>query len=344
MRKFYIDNIRWTVIILVVIHHVICVFNSTGVIMNFNAPGIPAMDIFAYFVYPWIMPCMFLIAGISARYSLEKRTEKKFAKERIRKLLVPFLFGIVVIAPLTAIITFNSIGLWDDFAEVPKLILYLIMMFSGMGPLWFLLELFVVSMIFIIIKHFDKNDKIWKTGIKANILIIILMFIPIFLSAQVLNFLSVFRNALFLLLFLLGYYVFSHEKIQAEIKRYHIPLLIVALILFILQAFMFWGQNFSEIVNNWIVMLYTWFMVLAVIGSSQVWLNCSNKFTEYMNSRGFLIYILHYLLLNAIAYAITTCWNLPVILNYVLVLVFTAIATFALSEVVYRIPGFKTLL
>ena len=56
MRKTYIDNIRWITVVLVVIYHVIYMFNGVtefGVLGPFgeNQP----QDVFQYAVYPWFM-------------------------------------------------------------------------------------------------------------------------------------------------------------------------------------------------------------------------------------------------------------------------------------------------
>lgn len=344
MRKHYIDNIRWTIIILVVIHHVICIFNSTGVVVNFNAPGIPALDVFAYFVYPWFMPCMFLIGGMSAKYSLNRRTNKQFLVERVNKLLIPFLIGMLIIAPLVGIFTFN-ISVWSGISSLPIVIKGLIIMVSGMGPLWFLIQMLIISMIFMIVKSLDTKEKLWTLGGKANIWILLLMYIPCLGCAQVLNFMYTFRNGLFLILFLLGYFVFSHDKVQKELEKYHVILLIVAAILFVIELQRFWGKSFSdlEVINNYLVFLYGWIMMLAVIGNFKVYFNFSNRFTNYIGSRSFLIYIFHYLPMNIIAYCIVTYLKLPIILNYVLVLILSFAVTIIICEVVYNIPGIKFL-
>lgn len=74
MRKNYLDNIRWTVIILVLVFHVVSIFSSCGAVMSINAPGIPALDTIGYLIYPWFMCLLFVVSGICARISLEKGT------------------------------------------------------------------------------------------------------------------------------------------------------------------------------------------------------------------------------------------------------------------------------
>ena len=92
MRKTYIDNIRASVVLIVLIYHVCYMFNGVGVPGGIpNAENIPAFDVLAYVVYPWFMVLLFVVSGMSARYSLQKRTIKQFLRERIGKILLSSL-------------------------------------------------------------------------------------------------------------------------------------------------------------------------------------------------------------------------------------------------------------
>jgi hypothetical protein len=82
MRKLYIDNIRWITVVLVVLYHVIYMFNGIetfGVIGPFS--DVQYQDAFQYIVYPWFMLLLFAVSGMSARYELEHRSEKEFIKK-----------------------------------------------------------------------------------------------------------------------------------------------------------------------------------------------------------------------------------------------------------------------
>ena len=51
------------------------------------------------FVSQWGMPLFFVIAGFAAYHSLARRTAGGFVMDRIRRLMVPFVFGILVLVP-----------------------------------------------------------------------------------------------------------------------------------------------------------------------------------------------------------------------------------------------------
>ena len=64
----------------------------------------PLVDIVASFiisfVVTWAMPLIMLIAGIAIQYSLRKRGAGEFVRDRLLRLLVPFLVGLVLTMPL----------------------------------------------------------------------------------------------------------------------------------------------------------------------------------------------------------------------------------------------------
>ena len=67
MRKYYIDNVRWATVVLVVIYHVIYMFNSIttegviGPITTFHG-----QDVIEYLLYPWFIVILFIISGMCA--------------------------------------------------------------------------------------------------------------------------------------------------------------------------------------------------------------------------------------------------------------------------------------
>ncbi len=52
-----------------------------------------------YFFSRWRMALLFLIAGIGTHYALRRRSAGEYAGERTKRLLVPVLFGMLVIVP-----------------------------------------------------------------------------------------------------------------------------------------------------------------------------------------------------------------------------------------------------
>ena len=340
MRKTYIDNIRWATVLLVLIYHICYMFNGVGVLGGIpNAKNIPAFDVLAYVVYPWFMVLLFVISGISARYSLQKRNIKQFLKERAVKLLVPSTLGLFAIHWITG---YFNIKIGGGLPYIPKALIYPISAVSGTGPLWFIQMLFVFSCILALIKKIDKKDKVWKVCKKANLPIILSLFVVIFGAAQILNMpvLTTYRFGIYFAAFFIGYYVFSHNEVQEKMERVCIPMLCLAVIGAICYTVYYFGSDYtaSKCLKSIITNLYLWIVVLAILGCAKRYCGGETAFSRYMAKSSFGFYILHYPVLTVVCYLLHYCFDFPAIYNYVIAFVAELLITFALYEVLKRIP------
>ena len=164
-RKHYIDNLRWMAILLLFPFHAAQVW-SGGEYSGFYiwSHTDTALYVFSNAVYPWYMTLLFTISGISCRYALQKRTDRQFAAERTKKLLIPFLFGLVVLVPVmtyVAEVFFNGYTgtYWQQyvlfFTKVTDLTGYR----GGFTPahLWFLIYLYLISFAALLIIRLQKK-------------------------------------------------------------------------------------------------------------------------------------------------------------------------------------------
>lgn len=338
MRKYYLDNMRWFIILLVLVFHVISIFSSCKGLMSFNEPGIPALDSIGYMIYPWFMSCMFAAAGVSAKYALKKRNSKEFVKERVRKLLIPFISYIILIGPFAADLSFKVNNLDKQLSKLPAFVIVLIKIVSGMGPSWFLLQLFFISLLLLLVLKLDKKQNLVELGSKCNLPILLLFYFPVLLSAQILYITYTFRNMLYLLMFLVGYYIFSQENIIRILKKYAPVLLGSGILLGVIQTYRCWGKVYQVVVNNWLVVLYTWIMVLAVFGCFARYFDKQSKYTARMSCLSFGIYLFHYVPLICIAYFLSAKCSLPYALNYMLTFAGTLGFAVMLAVIVNKIP------
>jgi len=346
-RKYFIDNIRSITVIIVIVYHVAYLFNSVGVVSNIGETGIPAFDTLCYFVYPWLMTIMFLVAGISARYALQKRTKKQFLKERALKLLIPWFGGIFLLGWITGWVTnqYNDIFMGN---YVPALIKYFIFCFIGMGPLWFNFELFIVSMVLLIFYKIDKNDRLLALAGRANIFVLLVLFLPFWGSSFLLNtpLITVFRNGIYLFVFLTGYYFFSQEKIIETLAKFRFPLLVAGIILGMIEVYYFYGKNFGDdnFLQHPLTNIYSWIMMMAILGCSQKYFNKTNKLMDYVKSRSFFWYLCHYPIMVFTAYILLSVFKLSMIYNYILLLILAFGTTIIFCEIMRLIPVLNYLL
>lgn len=340
MRKYYLDNIRWATVILVLFYHVCYMFNGVGILGGIpDAKNIPAFDVISCIIYPWFMVLLFVIAGISARYALQKRTGKQFLKERAVKLLVPSTLGLFVIHWITGYLNIKMGGGLD---YIPSALVYPISAVSGTGPLWFIQMLFLFSCLLVLFWKLDKGDRLWKFCKNVNFPVLLLLFLLVFGAAQILNLpvLTMYRFGIYFAAFLLGYYVFSHEEVQELTERYRIPVLCLAIIGAVFYAIIYGGSDFtsSDCLQSLMTNLYLWIVILAILEYGRKYFNRETGFTRYMTKSSFGIYILHYPVLIVSCCLLCHCLDLPAILNYIIAFAVEIPVTFAVYEMIKRIP------
>ena len=342
-RKHYLDNIRWITVVLVIVYHIIYMFNCSGVITNIPIQGIPILDTFCAFVYPWFMCLLFVISGMSTKYSLEKRTNKEFIKDRAKRILLPSIVGMFAYGWICGVITnqFTDIFMGNG-DQIPGIIKYFIYCLIGIGPLWFAQVLFVASLLIVLIRKIDKKDKLSKLGKKIKLWMLIPMAFLVWGSSFILNMpmITVYRFGIYLLMFLFGYYIFSNEIIQEMLKRYSIFLIVVSTIMGIIYSYLYYGNNYADInvLKHWFTNLYLWFAIIAILSFGKKYLDFNNKFTTYMTKNNFSFYVLHYEVELLLGYAVITYMKVPFAMNYIIILLCTIIVLPLLIEKIKRIP------
>lgn len=90
MRKHYIDNLRNMTILLLFPVHTFMIWNDFGSRFYIWQGENRLLSTLIVLVNPWFMPLLFVIAGMSARYALEKRSGKDYVIQRVHKLLIPY--------------------------------------------------------------------------------------------------------------------------------------------------------------------------------------------------------------------------------------------------------------
>lgn len=333
LRKNYIDNLRWGCILLLIPFHAAMAWNSWGegnyIWFNSNK----CLSTFIMFISPWYMPLLFILAGMSAKYSLNKRTESDFIKERIKKLLIPFFIGMVtIVAGMTYYADkFNnnySGSFFSHYGTFFTKFTDLTGYDGGWTPahLWFILYLFIISILSLgiiwIQKRFFYNFSC-KNIRKHQIYL--LGMIPI-IATPILN-VGEKSIGMYMSLYLIGYYVFAEDVVIEKIAICRVWNLVIMIVADIIDIYLFiWHENDNSIVNsiNSIMMYITlWFGILTIIGFARKEFNFSNSITRYFSAHSYKIYIIHFIWIVVFQFYISKAienigilYIIPVVLSY----------------------------
>lgn len=360
-RKNYLDNIRWMTVILVMVYHVVYIFNSQGVLSNFHVQGIEALDGFLYIVYPWFMAILFVVAGVSARYALSKRTGKAFLKDRLKRLIVPSIFVPMFFGWFGGWVT-NFYG--DMFQgkgdQIPGIVKYIIFCMSGEGPLWFARELFLASLVLVLIRKIDKKGKLEALCDHMKWWGFIILFLSFWGSSFLLNtpMIEVYRNGIYINSFLMGYYIFSNEK-HLEVLEKAKGFLVAAAVLCALGYYAYIrlviepqatdnilttvAYTSKSVLQHPFTNIFAWITILAVFSVARGSLNFCNGFSTYMTKANFGYYVLHYVCLTVVAFLVLEKTSLPVWACYVVNLFGMIVLTTVMYLVLSRIPVIRAL-
>ena len=347
MRRHWIDNLRWVTVLLVLLYHVIYFYNNKGVVggMGGFGDGPQYQDVVMYILYPWFMPLLFILAGISAKYALDRRSPSEWLKMRTRKLLVPSTIGLFFIGAAIGRINTMISPAVDTIESLPFGIKYLIWALSGTGPLWFIQDLWLFSIVLLIVRKLDSKGRFMALCSHAGMTTVILMGLLFWLGHQTLimepdpasaeGLWNLYKPIFYLIPFLMGYFVFSHGRVQDDLGRSWIPLMLSSTVSGVVLTMTGFGldntlpQYLCSPLNN----IYGWLMCLAMMGWFKTSFNRTGTFSSYMSRSSYGIYIVHYLVIATIGYFLKAKTQMPPVCIYILL----TIAVFTLSPLIYEV-------
>lgn len=150
-RRYDIDRLRVIAIALLLIYHVAIAFQPWGILIGFITNNEPCTWLWPpmMLLNVWRIPLLFFISGMGVCFSLQNRSLLQLLKERSLRILVPYIFGFLVIVPLQLLV-------WQQYYHLP------LSYNAGAAHLWFLGNIFVYvllcSPLFFYLKSKEKKE------------------------------------------------------------------------------------------------------------------------------------------------------------------------------------------
>ena len=323
-RRHDLDWVRVLVFSLLIFYHVGMFFVPWEWHIQNNDVSY-GMRLPMWFVNQWRLPLLFLISGMGTRFALSSRSLKEYITERHNRLVIPLIFGmIVIIAPQVYVERMVNGAGYSSFLD------FYPHYFSGVYPegnfswhhLWFLPYLFVYSVIlspvFIRIRSnpdspvmlFFKKALTHKTGL--FLLAVPLVLTELFLKPQfpvthnLVN--DWYAFAFYLIPFLYGYlFISAGEAFWNTMSRNKLPALLTGMLTF---SLMVWIDSLAggipaisllfplvKVIN-----LGAW--IIAITGYSAALLNRPSRILTYCNQAVYPFYIIHQTITVVAAYYI----------------------------------------
>jgi peptidoglycan/LPS O-acetylase OafA/YrhL len=148
-RLYYLDYLRVSLVLLVVIHHV-AMFYGAGAPVYYTEPppitqfrAFQGLLVFILFNQSFFMGALFLLAGYFVPGSYDRKGPASFVRDKLLRLGVPLLVFALVLHPVSGLATWlmpvelTGLASAPRWADYPGLI--------GLGPSWFIAMLLVFN-------------------------------------------------------------------------------------------------------------------------------------------------------------------------------------------------------
>lgn len=352
MRRYGFDWLRVFVIFLLFPFHTARVFDAwepnyvKGAINGFSTWFVAALGF-------WIMPLLFIIAGYSAYTALAKRTAKQYLKERVLRLLIPFLFGLLLIVPPQAYIARLEMGntgsclqfLGTYFIDFSDLSGYT----GGFTPahLWFILYLFVIScaLLPLLVSMRKRPEKLrWV----SNPWVMLLCVFPITLM-QALPDIGGKNPFYYGFLFLLGAIFATSDVFMDRLRRYKRLMLggglLAGTAYLVIAALYGWPEGWNAAGISYAILrnVAVWLLSLGVMGIADAYLNKPTKALSYLGRASYPVYLVHQTLLVVIAYFVVRS-SLPAAPQYIIIMLGSLAASVACFEICRHFKATRSVL
>lgn len=159
-RIAYIDNIRWTVIAMVVLMHACVTYSGMGS-WFYNEPTTQdiastlVFSLYQTFTQAFFMGLMFFLAGLMIPAAYDRKGFPRFVGDRAVRLGVPSLVFMLILEPLISGIRRVGTGegiVWAQFLSgYPDFVLSGRFL-SASGPLWFAIALLAFSVVYALVR------------------------------------------------------------------------------------------------------------------------------------------------------------------------------------------------
>lgn len=335
-RLFFIDWLRVIALGILWVYHTGLVFNG---VMNFsimNSESIPGLYDVLYFFHEWRLGLLFFVSGVGTYFAI-KKYGSGFIKERVRRILIPLIFGVLIIVPPQIYIE----RIYNGFYYDSYLQFYLQSFGKGFYPygdiswqhLWFLAYLFLYSAIVILTYSFFAKIKILLYKITPLLMIIPLIVSEALLKPYSLGVQNIVQDmAMFVSYFLIyccGILFCSNISIFEKIQQQKHICLIAAIVLTILTYLLplilkvaYGIYNLDYYIDSFIHSAHRWFCILAIVGYAIKYLNKENRFISATNPAVLPLYILHQTMIIVIGYPVIQ-WQMNPWLKFLIIVVVT---------------------
>lgn len=370
-RRYELDWLRALAVFGLIPFHAAVVFTTGVGDYVKNGQTSVYMNTLAAFITLWGIPLLFFVAGAAASFALHIRTTMQYVGERITRLAIPLIFGVLAIVPLQVYIGTlgqpgphrSYLGFYAQYLQMWLGILHGVFPANAnvwIGHLWFIPPLLLYSLLALPLFRFLQRDAGQRfTDVVANMCAgwgaLVVLSLPlgvVELAAQsAMSTMSSFGSQLpgdwvafcaYLLFFLYGYLIYSDERIVGAIRNQApAALALGATIWLALQALRLTNHTPAPSDHaaygalTVLVGCTSALWVLAVVGLGMRFLSRGNRLVRYLTKATYPVYVLHMPVLTLVAFYVVR-WDANLVLKFLTIIVSTLCLTLLLYDLMIK--------
>jgi peptidoglycan/LPS O-acetylase OafA/YrhL len=335
-RRHDIDWLRVIAIGLLLIYHIAIIFQPWAMFIGF----IRSDELIENLWKPmtmlniWRIPLLFYVSGMGVYFALRKRNWRQLLLERTTRILLPFIFGIIAIAPL-------HIFIFQRYYKLP------LGYFPHAGHLWFLGNIFtyvlLLSPLFFYLKkkeegRFKKVLSSFMSNPFGPLLLSVFFVVEaLILKPRVFELYAQTWHGFFLglLAFFFGFiFVYSGKTFRHTVLKWRWLYIGLAAILYTFRLIAFETKS-----PGYLMAIESNCWIFGILGFGFKYLNRPSTILSYLSQAAYPVYIIHMFVLYAGAMLILPL-EIPPMLKFISVIVFTGTVCYLIYEFIIRRIGF----
>ena len=327
-----------------------------------NPVRYPWVELWNIFAWNWMMPLIFVISGASLLYAVGKGSSRKFIKDKVLRLLVPFFFALFTHVTFQVYLRWITHNLFSGsyFQFLPE---YLHRTFSEYGlwaifelyqmHIWYLLWLFILTLLAYPLMLWLKRggQKVLSaigsflslpgTVYLLAVPVVLLLALPDPENPVMAEKGGGWSQVIYLWFLLSGFLIISSERVEASIKRLRwlslgMGVILSAILLYLAatQGVPAYGTSVYTLIFG-VAGFSSWCWIMAFFGLGMAYLDFRKPRLDYANEAVLPFYLLHQTVLICVGYFIVQ-WPIPDLLKWLLILVISFAFIMGLYEYLIR--------
>jgi glucans biosynthesis protein C len=317
----------------------------------------------------WGMSLFFLLAGASAQFSLRTRTPRQFIDERFMRLIIPFVFGVLLLSPFQGYLLDREMAKFSgSFLQFYPY--FFVQIRPGVDPdvlasygshLWFLAFLFLFSLsalpFFSFLSKFSGQQLIEKLASLCEqpggifVFVLPIALIQLTLRAAFPGYREWADFLCWLAYFVSGYLLLAHQRLMQALHKQGLLIGCMSVICVVALLGTTYGPGYLSLWENTpsysfkfelyqlLTSITAWSLMLSALWLAMRFLDVRNRFIAYANEAVLPFYVLHYSVIVIMIFLLTR-WQGSTGITFLAVLGCSLLGTLALYNFVVKRVNF----